>query len=120
MSATHSIFTRAGILQGARSTLPAFPGLIVFGMAFGTAAAQKGLSFGETLGLSAAVYDGAAQMVGLKVWHTDPRSQQEVVDYDNQVRPTEGEAGGPSIASAAPVRFHPAGSRVVDGGLVFH
>ena len=68
MSASHSTFTRAGILQGARSTLPAFPGLIVFGMAFGTAAAQKGLSFGETLGLSAVVYAGAAQMVGLEVW----------------------------------------------------
>jgi predicted branched-subunit amino acid permease len=60
--------TSAGFLQGARSALPAFPGYIVFSMAFGTAAAQKGLSVGQSLGLSGFVYAGAAQMVGLEVW----------------------------------------------------
>lgn len=63
---------------------------------------------------------GGQARIGLKVWHTDPVSKQEVVDYDNQVRPTDGDAGGPRIASAARPRFHPAGSRVVDGALVFH
>nr|WP_246505320.1 AzlC family ABC transporter permease [Microvirga antarctica] len=48
--------------------MPGFPGLLVFGMAFGAAAAQKGLSFAEALGLSTFVYAGAAQMVGLEVW----------------------------------------------------
>jgi predicted branched-subunit amino acid permease len=48
--------------------LPAFPGFIMFAVAFGTAAAQKGLSLGETLGLSALVYAGASQMVGLEIW----------------------------------------------------
>jgi predicted branched-subunit amino acid permease len=40
----------------------------MFAVAFGTAAAQKGLSLGETLGLSAFVYAGASQMVGLEIW----------------------------------------------------
>ena len=68
MSHSHSIFTRAGFVEGARSTLPAFPGLIVFALAFGAAAAQKGLSLWEALGMSAFVYAGSAQMVGLEVW----------------------------------------------------
>ena len=40
----------------------------MFALAFGAAAAQKGLSLGETLGLSAFVYAGASQMVGLEIW----------------------------------------------------
>ncbi|KAB0264350.1 AzlC family ABC transporter permease [Microvirga brassicacearum] len=68
MPVPETSFTCAGFMQGARSTFPALPGLVVFGMAFGAAAAQKGLSFGEVLGLSAFVYAGAAQMVGLEVW----------------------------------------------------
>jgi predicted branched-subunit amino acid permease len=40
----------------------------MFALAFGTAAAQKGLSLGEALGLSAFVYAGASQMVGLEIW----------------------------------------------------
>lgn len=68
MSAPRPHFTLSGLAQGARAALPAFPGFIVFSMAFGTAAAQKGLSLGEALGLSAFVYAGASQMVGLEVW----------------------------------------------------
>lgn len=68
MSALHSYFTLAGIAQGARAALPAFPGFIVFAVAFGTAAAQKGLSLGEAMGLSVFVYAGASQMVGLEIW----------------------------------------------------
>ena len=45
-----------------------FPGFIMFALAFGTAAAQKGLSLGEALGLCAFVYAGASQMVGLEIW----------------------------------------------------
>jgi predicted branched-subunit amino acid permease len=61
-------FSTAGLRHGARAALPAFPGFIMFAVAFGTAAAQKGLSLGETLGLSAFVYAGASQMVGLEIW----------------------------------------------------
>jgi predicted branched-subunit amino acid permease len=61
-------FSTAGLRHGARAALPAFPGFIMFAVAFGTAAAQKGLSLGETLSLSAFVYAGASQMVGLEIW----------------------------------------------------
>jgi predicted branched-subunit amino acid permease len=40
----------------------------MFAAAFGTAAAQKGLSLAEALGVSAFVYAGASQMVGLEIW----------------------------------------------------
>ena len=68
MSATRPFFSPKGLRHGARISLPAFPGFIMFALAFGTAAAQKGLSLGETLGLSAFVYAGASQMVGLEIW----------------------------------------------------
>jgi len=61
-------FSTAGLRHGARAAVPAFPGFIMFALAFGAAAAQKGLSIGETLGLSAFVYAGASQMVGLEIW----------------------------------------------------
>jgi predicted branched-subunit amino acid permease len=61
-------FSSAGLAHGARAGIPLFPGFVVFAMAFGTAAAQKGLSLGETLGLSGIVYAGAAQLVGLEIW----------------------------------------------------
>lgn len=61
-------FSLAGLRLGVRVALPAFPGFMMFAMAFGAAAAQKGLSLGETLGLSAFVYAGASQMVGLEIW----------------------------------------------------
>ncbi|WP_229426756.1 AzlC family ABC transporter permease [Microvirga alba] len=61
-------FTLAGLSHGARAALPAFPGFIMFSMAFGTAASQKGLSLAEAFGLSAFVYAGASQMVGLEIW----------------------------------------------------
>ena len=69
MSATHPIhFSIDGLRHGARMALPAFPGFVMFAVAFGTAAAQKGLSLGEAMGLSAFVYAGASQMVGLEIW----------------------------------------------------
>jgi predicted branched-subunit amino acid permease len=69
MSATlRSHFSFAGLAQGARAALPAFPGFIMFALAFGTAASQKGLSLAQTLGMSAFVYAGASQMVGLEIW----------------------------------------------------
>lgn len=61
-------FSSAGLMHGARAAMPLFPGFVVFAMAFGTAAAQKGLSLGEALGMTAFVYAGASQMVGLEIW----------------------------------------------------
>lgn len=60
--------TVAGCLQGARLTLPLWPGILVFASAFGAAAGQKGLSLGEAAAMSAFVYAGASQMVGLGLW----------------------------------------------------
>lgn len=69
MSASLPIhFSIDGLRHGARMALPAFPGFVMFAVAFGTAAAQKGLSLGEAMGLSAFVYAGASQMVGLEIW----------------------------------------------------
>lgn len=67
-AALRPYFSTAGLAHGARASLPAFPGFIIFAMAFGAAAAQKGLTLGQTFGLSAFVYAGASQMVGLEIW----------------------------------------------------
>lgn len=67
-SASRPFFSLAGLRRGARASLPAFPGFIMFALAFGTAAAQKGLSLAEALGLSVFVYAGASQMIGLEIW----------------------------------------------------
>jgi predicted branched-subunit amino acid permease len=63
-----SRFTLAGCLRGARLTLPLLPGIVVFASAFGTAAQQRGLAIEQALAMSALVYAGASQMVGLEVW----------------------------------------------------
>lgn len=60
--------TLAGALTGARLTLPLVPGVMVFGTAFGAAAAQKGFDVWLTLSLSAFVFAGASQMVALELW----------------------------------------------------
>lgn len=61
-------FSLAGLAHGARIVLPAFPGMIMFAVAFGTSAAQKGLTLAQALSMSAFVYAGAAQMVALQIW----------------------------------------------------
>lgn len=48
--------------------IPLMPGLAVFGMAFGAAAAQKGFSLLEATLSSALVFAGLAQMVALEGW----------------------------------------------------
>ncbi|MBM6596709.1 AzlC family ABC transporter permease [Microvirga pudoricolor] len=65
---SHHPLTLDGCRRGARMSLAAFPGFIVFSMAFGAAASQKGLTLGQVLGLSGFVYAGASQMVGLEIW----------------------------------------------------
>jgi predicted branched-subunit amino acid permease len=61
-------FTLAGCRHGARLVLPVLPGVCVFASAFGAAAAQKGLTVGQALAMSAFVYAGASQMVALELW----------------------------------------------------
>ena len=61
-------FTLRGCLYGARLVLPVLPGVCVFASAFGTAAAQKGLTVWQALSMSAFVYAGASQMVALELW----------------------------------------------------
>lgn len=60
--------TWQGCLQGARLTLPILPGLAVYALAFGTASSHRGLTFAESLSMSAIVYAGAAQMLSLEMW----------------------------------------------------
>ena len=65
---TRHPLTLAGCRLGARMAAVAYPGFTLFALAFGAAASQRGLSFGQTLGLSGFVYAGAAQMVALEIW----------------------------------------------------
>lgn len=64
------VLTREGLIRGFALIAPALPGVIVFGMAFGAAAAAKGLTLGEAALMSALVYAGMAQMVTLEAWPT--------------------------------------------------
>jgi predicted branched-subunit amino acid permease len=66
--AQRPIVTRAGFLEGARLTLPLWPGLAVFGAAYGAAAAQKGFPLWQAAAASGLVYAGASQMVALEMW----------------------------------------------------
>ena len=64
------VVTRAGLLAGLRLSLPLWPGLAVFGAAFGAAAAGKGFDFWQAAATSGLVYAGASQMVTLEMWRT--------------------------------------------------
>jgi predicted branched-subunit amino acid permease len=57
-----------GLKFGVRHTLGLLPGSAVFGMAFGTVAAQKGLTLAEAATMSAFVFSGAAQLVAMEIW----------------------------------------------------
>lgn len=60
--------TRAGLMLGVRAALPLVAGVVVFGLGFGAAAAQKGLTFTEAVLMSTVVYGGIVQFVVLEVW----------------------------------------------------
>ena len=49
-------------------TVPLIPGIVVFAAAFGTLAAQKGLTLTEATLMSALVYSGAGQLVAIEAW----------------------------------------------------
>lgn len=67
-SSPRPYFSAVGFKYGVRASLPAFPGFIMFAVAFGTAAAQKGLSLAEAMSLTTFVYAGASQMVAMEIW----------------------------------------------------
>jgi len=55
-------------LQGMRAGLPTIIGAAPFGLLFGALAVENGLSVGETVLMSAAIYGGASQMVGIELF----------------------------------------------------
>src|ERR1041384_5263319 len=60
----------AGLAEGARRCGAMVPGTMVFAAAFGTLAAQKGLTLTEAVLMSALVFGGASQLVAMEVWAT--------------------------------------------------
>lgn len=55
-------------VDGVRQGIPVMVASAPFGLLFGTLAIQNGLSFGETVLMSATIYAGASQMVGLDLF----------------------------------------------------
>lgn len=60
--------TRAGVLQGARRIFPFALLIVPFGIAFGVAAGETGLSVPTAIAMSASTMAGAAQLAVLDVW----------------------------------------------------
>ncbi len=60
-----------GMLLGIRMVAVLLPGVIVFSVAFGAAAAAKGLSLFEAVLMSAVVYAGVAQLVSMELWRPE-------------------------------------------------
>ena len=71
MSGTRVVFTRRGVLRGVRISLPMIPAVVPFGLIIGVMSDAQGLSFLETVLMSAAVFAGTSQLVALQVW-SDP------------------------------------------------
>lgn len=60
--------TWQGVREGCLASLPFIPGIVAFATAFGAAAVAKGLTLVEAVGMSALVYAGVSQLVGLEMW----------------------------------------------------
>ena len=58
----------ADFIDGARQSVPVLIASMPFGLLFGTVAAQNGLSIGEATLMSATVFAGASQLVGLELF----------------------------------------------------
>src|SRR5262245_29206362 len=71
MSAQAPYWSLGGIAEGAWRSAPLLPGTVIFAAAFGTLAAQKGLSLTDTVLMNAIVFAGASQLVAIEVW-TEP------------------------------------------------
>ena len=57
-----------GCVRGAALCFPAAPGIIALSVVFGTVAAQKGLTFLETIMINSLVFAGASQFVAMEVY----------------------------------------------------
>jgi len=77
-SAQAAYWSLPGLAEGARRCGAMVPGTVVFAAAYGTLAAQKGLTLGEAVLMSALVYGGASQLVALEVW-TNPLTFSTIV-----------------------------------------
>lgn len=62
-------WTLQGLVRGARDALPIVPPTLVFAMALGTVAAQKGVTVLEMGLMSALVFGGAAQLASMEAWN---------------------------------------------------
>ena len=56
---------RGEFLAGARDTVPLIVGAVPFGIIFGTLAVRNGLTLGQTMALSLAVFAGSAQFIAV-------------------------------------------------------
>jgi predicted branched-subunit amino acid permease len=70
-SAQAPYWSLPGIAEGAWRSAPLLPGTVIFAAAFGTLAAQKGISLTDAVLMNAIVFAGAAQLVAIEVW-TEP------------------------------------------------
>ncbi len=68
----------AGFAEGVRLAVPAMPVMAMFGAAFGTFAAQKGLSLFEATLMSALMFAGASQFVAAEIW-SDPKTVAGII-----------------------------------------
>ena len=68
----------SGLAEGARRCGVMVPGTMIFAAAYGTLAAQKGLTLTEATLMSAMVFGGASQLVAMEVW-TSPITFASVV-----------------------------------------
>lgn len=62
---------RPDFIQGARESLPILAAAAPFGLLFGALAVDNGLSVGEAVLMSATVFAGASQMVGIELFGSD-------------------------------------------------
>jgi predicted branched-subunit amino acid permease len=69
--AAPAVITRRGALLGIRRVSVLMPGVVVFAVAFGAAAAAKGLSLLDAVLMSALVYAGVAQLVAMELWRPE-------------------------------------------------
>ncbi len=61
-------FTRAGIVAGARATVPIAVAVFAYGLIFGVLARQAHLSIVEAVLMSGLVFAGSSQFVALRLW----------------------------------------------------
>ncbi|WP_428646929.1 AzlC family ABC transporter permease [Roseibium sp.] len=67
-----------GCVRGAAMCIPVSPGIIALALVFGTVAAQKGLTFLETVMINSLVFAGASQFVAMEVYQ-DPLTWGAVI-----------------------------------------